>query len=101
MVIAHEAAHLVAWRRVGAAEPPHGPTWRQLVSSVGVPTALSLRAPRSTDPRTEDAVYEHRCPVCQMRRMAKRQVTTWRCASCVGNGLPGTLTISKRRRSER
>ena len=95
-VIAHEAPH-AALALTGKTRGirPHGPEWRRLMALAGFPKAKAAR-PRACMPRPPKrsrARYEHRCPVCQTTRTAKRRVPEWRCAACVAAGLPGRLTI--------
>ena len=37
--------------------------------------------------------FEHRCPVCQTSRVARRSMKRWRCAACLEAGLSGDLEI--------
>ena len=108
-VLCHEAAHFVVRELHGRAAKPHGPEWRELVTLAGFdPTvAISLSPPgpaspsdSGSDPARRTRVvsgyrYEHRCPVCQFTRMARRPVGRWRCAACVGAGLDGVLLIRR------
>jgi hypothetical protein len=80
-VLCHEAAHV-------AAVELYGPEPR-----VRIPAAELgelLREVGSTR-----GMWEHRCPVCQMRRLAGRPVRQWRCAACTDAGLEGRLLISR------
>lgn len=95
-VLCHEAAHVAAHMKHGRGARPHGPEWAALVELAGFSPMRALRigAPSVSQgqPRT---LFEHRCTVCQFRRLARRPVHAWRCAECVGAGLPGTLTITR------
>jgi ribosomal protein L37AE/L43A len=65
-----------------------------------VPTvaARSGREGQTQSPCDEDHVlYEHRCPVCQTSRSARRPVGRWRCAACAEAGLDGRMVIIKRK----
>jgi predicted SprT family Zn-dependent metalloprotease len=97
-VLCHEAAHLAAYELHGPRIRPHGPEWQRLVKLAGhIPEVRG----RSSRPRealarpTTRARWEHRCPVCQMLRVARRHVSAWRCAACVAAGLEGQLEIHR------
>jgi ribosomal protein L37AE/L43A len=61
---------------------------------VRIPTGDVERLVGSAQQRR--GVWEHRCPVCQMSRVAGRPVREWRCASCLRVGLEGGLIITRR-----
>jgi predicted SprT family Zn-dependent metalloprotease len=103
-VLTHELAHVVAFDLVGDDEPPHGPTWANLVRAAGY--APRLRLPVA-DPHgaaitpgaaiiKPQAIFAHRCTICQSERTARRRVGTWRCADCVAAGLDGLLSVTRR-----
>ena len=112
-VLCHELAHVAVHRTYGKSARPHGREWRQLVASAGFVALARLPAtpgrcaektrtkenPSGGSPEYRLAnlrnVYEHRCPVCQTNRRAKRPVSQWRCANCVAVGLPGTINITR------
>jgi predicted SprT family Zn-dependent metalloprotease len=100
-VLCHELAHLAVYRLHGGSARPHGPEWRQLMAAVGVAslaTARTCAVVRPTKPNARKdyrSRFEHRCPVCQMVRFARRPVRSWRCAGCVAAGLPGLLTVTR------
>ena len=103
-VLCHEAAHAAVAFKFGPAEQPHGPIWASLVEAAGYSARRVWVVPRrrvtcnSRDgrkPRSQ-LVYEHRCPVCQSWRLARRPVRTWRCAECSAANLTGVLTIVHR-----
>jgi predicted SprT family Zn-dependent metalloprotease len=107
-VLCHELAHVAIAFLHGPKVQVHGPEWRALVEMAGYrPAARVARAASTGEPAgianknlTQRAAgskpfYEHRCPVCQMVRRAKRPVPQWRCAACVVTGLPGTLEIER------
>jgi hypothetical protein len=48
---------------------------------------------RPLTPRPLGYRFEHRCPVCQSVRLARRRMTAWRCAECVEAGLNGVIDI--------
>jgi predicted SprT family Zn-dependent metalloprotease len=97
-VLCHEAAHLAAHMRHGRLGKQHGAEWAELVRKAGFDPRRRLGAhPRGEKRRdkTRRYVVVHTCPVCQMRRLAKRAVPQWRCAECVAAGLPGRLVITR------
>jgi predicted SprT family Zn-dependent metalloprotease len=100
-VLCHELAHAAARLKYGRRTRPHGPEWRDLVRAVGFePRARQpgIRLlPSAAEQRQWTRRYEHRCPVCQSAWYARRPVTAWRCPTCTGAGLPGTLNITSSR----
>jgi hypothetical protein len=97
-VLCHEAAHLAVFARHGRGRNPHGPEWAALVRMAGFEPSMRPADGEGTlrpRPGIASGRYEHRCPVCQMVRVARRPVTQWRCASCVATGLPGDLEITR------
>ena len=98
-VLCHEAAHVGAFVLHGRRIRPHGAEWAALVQSAGFPPHVSVRHTAIT--RTSEAQHsssfrvEHRCPVCQSERWARRSVPQWRCAECVAAGLEGRLVVIK------
>lgn len=107
-VLVHELAHLAVYRRHGVGIRPHGPEWRRLMELSGLEVLAQLpgtcgvvragpQVPRNlTLTSSPRLMYEHRCPVCQMVRLAKRPVRGWRCRACVEAGLVGALQVSRR-----
>lgn len=103
-ILCHEAAHAAAYLLGAPSARPHGPEWAALVTAAGYSPARSLRCLTSADRRPSlppCRTYEHLCPVCQHRRIARRPVPQWRCAACVATGLDGRLVIRKRELRER
>ena len=99
-IICHEAAHLVVFERHGRSQKPHGAEWKELMRSVGLTPRVRIhladRAPSfSASQESTRILYEHRCPVCQAARIARRRVSQWRCRNCVEVGLSGVLEISR------
>jgi SprT protein len=97
-VLCHELAHLAVHRLHGRSAKPHGPEWRALMQAAGYPPVTSLCrvvTDQSADRRLSPSQFEHRCPVCQMVRLARRRVSAWRCANCVAAGLPGELIVTR------
>lgn len=104
-IICHEAAHLVVFERHGRSGRPHGSEWKELMRSVGLAPRVRIQlapadAARSVRAASPRVLFEHRCPVCQMARLARRRMSQWRCRACVGAGLPGRLEVSRRAGSE-
>jgi predicted SprT family Zn-dependent metalloprotease len=99
-VLIHELAHAAAVELYGRKVRPHGKEWKALIQTAqraGFKTATPrpLR-PRRPTKRPTTSRFDHVCPVCQYRRIAKRRMTTWRCPDCRAAGLPGHLAIEKR-----
>lgn len=97
-VVCHEVAHLAVFDAHRRGQRPHGAAWRELMRQAGYtprvrvrlePTDLEIAKERSR----MRVLYEHRCPVCQMRRLFPRPIRRWRCRECVTDGLTGELTI--------
>jgi predicted SprT family Zn-dependent metalloprotease len=102
-VLVHELAHAAAVRLHGPGVKPHGKEWAALVEAAeraGLTTRtrrLTVTKPKAPKANPTTARFAHTCPVCQVRRIAKRRVTTWRCPDCHANGLPGDLVIERLR----
>ena len=103
-VLCHEAAHAAVALKLSSSEKPHGPTWVSLVEAAGYSAQPTWAVPRRrvtyNRPDVRNArsqvVYEHRCPVCQFWRLARRPVRTWRCPECSAARLPGMLTVTRK-----
>ncbi len=98
-VLCHEAAHIAA-HRLAPGEPAHGARWRHLVALAGFTAETRARGGRSAEAASahpQRLPYEHRCPVCQFVRFARRPMTRWRCPECVDVGLAGELIITVQR----
>lgn len=96
-VLCHEFAHIAAYDLYGRYAKAHGTEWQKLVRAAGFRPRVRIE---DCDPRKiaakrthSKARFEHRCPVCQMFRMARRPVANWRCSDCVIAGLGGELII--------
>jgi len=102
-VLCHEAAHAAVAIKLCPAEKPHGPIWVSLVEAAGYSAQPTWAVPRRRIPckrpdvrnARSQLVYEHRCPVCQFRRLAKRPVPAWRCPECFAAKLPGALMVTR------
>jgi hypothetical protein len=57
--------------------------------------AKERTSPPRAHPKPLGLPYEHRCPVCQGVRYARRPVTRWRCSDCLDSGLGGELVITR------
>ncbi len=107
-VLCHEAAHAAVALKFSPAEQPHGLIWASLVEAAGYPAQSTWAVPRRrvTSKRTDAKntrhrlVYEHRCPVCQFQRVARRPVRIWRCPECSATGLAGVLTMTRKKMAE-
>lgn len=109
-VLCHEVAHVAVYELVGRKRyRPHGPEWMDLMRKAGFQPRVRMdpsTLPSSLDPRhssrdTRHSTlvtrrFEHRCPVCQAVRFARRRVPQWRCARCLRAGLDGELVITDR-----
>lgn len=100
-VLCHEAAHVAAHRIAGPEAKPHGPEWRRLVEAAGYEASVRRMEATASPARAGDGtppgrlVYEHRCPVCQTARFARRPVPAWRCAECLDAGLSGEMIVTR------
>jgi len=96
-VLCHELAHVAVFERYGRVVRPHGEEWAALVRQIGFEPRtrlpVTLLQQSGAQPRRASLTYEHRCPVCGARRLARRPVRSWRCARCTKDGLPGRLEI--------
>ena len=93
-VLCHEAAHVAVHLRHGRRARPHGPEWAALVQQAGHSPVRRLPS-EDAIPARASLRFEHRCPVCHSRRLARRRMPSWRCTACTEAGLPGALTISR------
>lgn len=89
-------------RRAAPRIRPHGPEWRAFMEAAGY--TPRVRIPESAMPtglraewaeKARSRKWEHRCPVCQVRRIARTRVTRWRCKRCVEAGRGGRLVIER------
>jgi len=97
-ILCHELAHAAAVAKYGPRVSAHGPEWRALVRAAGFePKARWLSTRENTarvkEPDRPARLFEHRCPVCQSVRFARRAMTRWRCVACANVGLAGRLEI--------
>jgi predicted SprT family Zn-dependent metalloprotease len=97
LVLCHEVAHIAAYHHYGDRILPHGREWRHLVIQAGFIPQTKLHIPTkavSGNKSLTAKLYEHTCPVCQFRRIAKRPCYSWRCRDCASAGLEGKMVIS-------
>lgn len=98
-VLCHELAHVATYMLHGAEAQPHGEHWRELVRAAGFEPQIRTRGNRLTQKpanrRLSTGLFEHRCPICQTVRIARRPISTWRCADCLDAGLEGALVITR------
>ena len=99
-IVCHEFAHLATYKLYGLKAKPHGKQWRELMCKVGYEPRIRIQAPsfpgHLRNQRISSPLFEHRCPVCQAVRIARRPVTNWRCAHCLDAGLEGAMDITRR-----
>ncbi len=96
-VLCHEAAHIAAHKLCGPQAAPHGPEWKALVAAAGFEPRIRAKpgiATKSRKTRSGLLEFEHRCPVCQSVRYARRPMPAWRCEDCLALELDGKLNIT-------
>jgi len=98
-VVCHEAAHAAVYELHGRRVKPHGHEWKGLMQGAGYEPKARIKfadLPQAVRVTTDRRMFwEHRCPVCQARRIARRPVRAWRCAACFTAGLDGVLIITR------
>ena len=97
-VLCHETAHAAVRELYGRWVKPHGGEWRELMHAAGFAPHVRLPNPRTvtiTGHSRRRVLWEHRCPVCQVHRLAGRPVYQWRCADCREAGLSGELIVQR------
>ncbi|MBW2273116.1 MAG: SprT-like domain-containing protein [Deltaproteobacteria bacterium] len=81
----------------GAALRPHGREWKALMRRAGfAPRARIPEAqlPAAARARTAAGLrWDHSCPLCGARRIARRRMPQWRCRACREAGLAGELVM--------
>ncbi|MBW2736321.1 MAG: hypothetical protein JRH20_28365 [Deltaproteobacteria bacterium] len=92
-------AHIAVQQLYEASVRPHGPEWAQLMVAASfepsVRIALKSRSRSKKTTSSPALLHVHRCPICDMQRVAKRHVAQWRCRSCVEAGLEGALLVER------
>jgi SprT protein len=94
-VVGHELAHIVAYRRHGRSAQPHGAEWRQLMRDAGLEPRVRVQADDIGVRLPARPRYRHRCPSCDVSRVAGISYPRWRCARCLAAGRPGDLVIER------
>lgn len=98
-VLCHEAAHAAVHRVHGRSVRPHGREWRGFMERAGLRPRVRIPFEELPESRRAAIVqarrWEHRCPVCQLTRLARTRVSRWRCRRCRERGLGGELRIER------
>ena len=101
--LAHEAAHIAVHRLYGPGRKPHGKEWQALMRNAGFEPrskrVMTCWTIPSEPASPQSTIWVHRCPVCQMTRVAHRPIRAWLCSSCRAAGLDGRLEITSQPRS--
>jgi predicted SprT family Zn-dependent metalloprotease len=97
--LCHEAAHAAVYELYGRGPTPHGEEWRALMRAAGFEPRAKVPASLLPEPvvrrHHRESLWEHRCPICQASRVARRRVPRWRCAVCRAAGLEGELITTR------
>ena len=101
--LAHELAHLVAWRRHGSACRLHGPEWQDLLVAIGMPARRyhGLLGDSADEVEVASAnnqagsYYLHLCTGCDAWWLAARVDTERSCPDCG----PGEVEVHRAARS--
>lgn len=98
LVMWHESAHIVVFKRYGARARPHGEEWRSLLTSADLKAHVRIadqqqRSIAIMEPKEASRSIVYRCPVCQAVAYARRKMPRWVCAVCRNNGLSGELVV--------
>ena len=96
--LVHELAHAAVANQFGRTSRIHGDEWRTLVETAGFEPRTRIDVANSSSISQNErspARYEHRCPVCHMKRISRRPVRAWQCKQCVEAGLTGQLEIRR------
>jgi len=97
-VLAHECAHVAAYRKYGRHVKSHGREWQGLMRAAGYSPSTRLPSPgtpATAGERTKRGCFEHRCPVCQATRVARTSARRWKCLACVEDGLDGEMVVTR------
>lgn len=95
-VLCHELAHLAVFALHGRDASLHGLEWRRLVELAGYEPCTGIHLPEFVSPEPLPVRFEHFCPKCHAKRLAKRRQPSWRCVACRRLGLEGNLIIRPR-----
>jgi len=95
-VLCHEAAHIAVFETYGKGATSHGPEWQELVRLAGFEPRLSHSVDSARSQEENHVLYEHICPICHTRRLARRPQLKWRCVACQNAGLDGEMAIRSR-----
>jgi len=94
-VLCHELAHAAVHFKFASGKKPHSREWKNFVTQAGFAASTRMEVASTARSRQLNLLYRHRCPVCQMQRLARRPVRAWRCAACLASGLDGILYIER------
>lgn len=86
-VVAHEAAHVVAYDRHGPNAGPHGREWAELVLAAGYPARTAIDMPRGWRGgrrRSEPPPprWIHSCSACGSTLSSLKKRPDWECPDC-------------------
>jgi predicted SprT family Zn-dependent metalloprotease len=96
--LAHELAHAAVAARHGDMVKVHGTEWRAYMRQIGLEPRRTIDGPyraSSSQTKSSNLRYRHRCLVCQMARYSARPVRGWYCRNCRMAGLSGELEIRR------
>lgn len=92
VVLCHELAHIVIYKRHGVSARPHGFEWQALMRAAGFEPHSRIGSARRVS-KGATRRYRHVCSRCNAIRLAGRPMPQWRCGRCVTQGLDGVLLI--------
>lgn len=94
-ILCHELAHIAAVHKYGESISPHGQEWQSLVRQAGFEPNIRMHVSSSKIIQVSKRQFKHKCPICFSERIAKTRMTSWRCGSCVKEGMGGELIIEE------